>query len=76
VIPATRMLELLRSGDAQPLLPGHFPVPVWWSQRWWYVPDHPSTGPAGEVMFHPAPMVIGARFTQLAARVAVAARSQ
>jgi len=51
-------------------------VPVWWSQRWWYVPDDPSAAPAGDVLFHPAPMPAAARFTQLAARAAAAARSQ
>jgi len=39
-------------------------------------PDDLSADPAGDVLFHPAPMVLAARFTQLAARIAVAPRLQ
>ena len=66
------MLELLRGGGAQPLLPEHFPVPVWWCGLWWYVPDDRPAGPSGEVVFHPAPADVAARFTRLASRLAAA----
>jgi hypothetical protein len=68
------MWELIRCGAAQPLLPGHFPVPVRWIKHWWYVPDDQATGPlaAADVVFYPAPLVAAARFSHLAARVGAA----
>lgn len=34
-----QVAQLLDAGHAQPLLPGHFPVPVLIEGEWWHLPD-------------------------------------
>jgi hypothetical protein len=50
-IPEATMLELVRSGEARPLLGGFEIVPVWYRDAWWHVPaDEADYVPAGAGM--------------------------
>ena len=74
-IATDRMWQLVTAGAAQPLIPGHFPVPVWYAGWWWHVPQlaAPHRAAGGE-QFVPAPAAMAARFAELATRAAGARR--
>jgi hypothetical protein len=77
VAPAL-MRELVDAGTAQPLMADHWPVPVRWLERWWYIRDAPTTAeeraiaPADIGAFVPAPAALAEQCESLARRYAAA----
>jgi hypothetical protein len=67
VISAERMRQLLLEHTARPLLPGHFPTPARYQDRWWHVPTAPEPGQAADD-YVPASPGQAAQFDRLAAR--------
>jgi hypothetical protein len=66
-IAGARMQQLLAHGSAQPLLEGHFPVPIYLDGQWWQVPADPPPGAHSDA-FLPAPARLAAEFERLASR--------
>lgn len=62
-----QVAQLLDTGHAQPLLPGHFPVPVLIEGEWWHLPDR---RPGASYELAPAP--VAALFAHQHARLRAA----
>src|SRR3954462_15621137 len=74
-LPAAQVHALLDSGEAVPLLPGHWPVPVRIAGRWWHVPaatEEPAANGGGHSCVAASPAQAAA-YERLAARVDAAA---
>lgn len=73
-LTSDQVAQLLQAGHAEPLLPGHFPVPVLLEGRWWHMSaarGDPLPG-VGAAVYEPAAPAVAALFARQHARLATA----
>ncbi|MFF0345671.1 hypothetical protein [Kribbella sp. NPDC004875] len=63
-LSAAAVRELVRTGEARPMLAGTEVGPTWYDGRWWYVPADAEEG----ADYQPAGPELAARFDKLRAR--------